>query len=63
MASYSLYLIFTVIVAVVFQERCFVPMRTAIRKAFLKPKGTGGTTAAPRSESRGATRARKVLNS
>jgi peptidoglycan/LPS O-acetylase OafA/YrhL len=63
MASYPLYLIFTVIVAVVFQERCFVPMRTAIRKAFLKPKGTGGTTAAPRSESRGATRARKVLNS
>lgn len=35
MASYPLYLIFTVIVAVFFQEHCFVPIRTAIRRSLL----------------------------
>ncbi|PMS19823.1 acyltransferase [Trinickia dabaoshanensis] len=36
MASYPLYLIFTVIAAVLFQERCFVPIRTAIRRSLLR---------------------------
>lgn len=36
MLSYPLYLIFTVIVAVFFQERCFVPVRTAIRRTLLR---------------------------
>ena len=35
MQSYPLYLIVTVVVAVLFQERCFVPIRTAIRRTFL----------------------------
>ena len=53
MASYPLYLIFTVIVAVFFQERCFVPIRTAIRKAFLKPQARTGTGASLHSASPG----------
>lgn len=36
MASYPIYLIATVIAAVLFQERCFVPVRTAIRRALLR---------------------------
>lgn len=36
MATYPLYLVLTVIVAVLFQERCFVPIRSAIRRALLK---------------------------
>lgn len=36
MASYPLYLILTVVAAVFFQERCFVPIRTAIRRRFLR---------------------------
>lgn len=36
MTFYPLYLVLTVVAAVLFQERCFVPLRTAIRRAFLK---------------------------
>jgi peptidoglycan/LPS O-acetylase OafA/YrhL len=36
MATYPLYLVFTVIAAVLFQEHCFVPLRTAIRRTFVK---------------------------
>jgi hypothetical protein len=36
MTFYPLYLVLTVVEAVLFQERCFVPLRTAIRRAFLK---------------------------
>ena len=36
MLSYPLYLILTVLAAVVFQEHCFVPIRTAIRRTRLR---------------------------
>lgn len=38
MATYPIYLIATVIAAVLFQERCFVPVRTAIRQAFVRDR-------------------------
>lgn len=36
LATYPFYLAVTVVVAVLFQERCFVPIRTAIRRSLLK---------------------------
>ena len=60
MAFYPIYLIGTVIVAVIFQERCFVPIRTGIRNAFLMPKVPGGMTAAPHLTTRGKTGAERA---
>jgi hypothetical protein len=41
MASYPLYLVLTIVASVLFQERCVVPVRTAIRQALLNPTRGG----------------------
>lgn len=55
MATYPLYLVLAILASVFFQERCVVPLRTAIRKALLKPRMPGGTVAGQRSANPGDT--------
>ncbi|MGN6318154.1 acyltransferase family protein [Trinickia sp.] len=48
MTWYPLYLLLTVAASIVFQERCVVPVRSAIRRRLLKPERANGASASER---------------
>jgi hypothetical protein len=50
MTSYPLYLLLTIVVSVLFQERCVVPLRSTIRRLLLKPERAEGACASERLE-------------